>query len=105
MNDFLLWCNENITACQKKHRQLLADDRRDEAKFEQIRINVYGVFSAVYKTLKDQPEALEAKLQSIPAAWEASLRLAEEHGDAEKAHIERIKLETAGEILKEAHRD
>lgn len=105
MNEFLLWCNERIVVCQEKQRSLLADHRQDEARFEQIRINVYGVFSAVYKTLKDQPEALEKKLREIPAAWEASLRLAQEHGDEEKAHIERIKLETAAQILQEVPHD
>ena len=105
MNEFLLWCAGRSAECQARHKALLADHRRDEARFEQIRMNVYGVFSAVCKTLKDQPQALEKKLRDIPAAWESSLRLALEHGDEEKAHIERIKLETAAQILQEVPHD
>ena len=45
------------------------------------------------------------KLHAIPAAWEESLRLAEEHGDTEKAHIERIKLATSAEIMQEVPHD
>lgn len=100
MNDlFLSWCDERIAACQARCRALRADSRGDEARFEQIRANVYGIFRTVYSTLKDKPDQLTRPLQDIPAAWEESLALAQSHGDAEKAHIERIKLDTAKEIL------
>ena len=105
MNHILLHCAERTQACKARREALMADHRHDEAKFEQIRMNVYGIFSAVCSTLKNQPDALAKKLQEIPAAWEESLRLADMHGDAEKAHIERIKLETAREILQEVPRD
>lgn len=105
MNEFLTWCDEHIAACQQRKQELLQDQRGDEAKFEQIRANVYGIFRAVYAALYNHPDALARKLQDIPAAWEVSLRLAEEHGDAEKAHIERIKLATTTEILREVPHD
>jgi len=99
MNDpFLSWCDERMSQCQSRCRALRADSRGDEARFEQIRANVYGVYRAVYATLQDKPDQLARKLKEIPAAWAESLSLAESHGDEEKAHIERIKLATAEEI-------
>lgn len=105
MNNFLSWCDERTAACQQRRQSLLNDQRIDEARFEQIRANVYGIFRAVCATLQNQPDALAKKLRDIPAAWEASLRLAEEHGDVEKAHIERIKLDVAAQILLEVPHD
>ena len=105
MNDFLSWCDERTAACQQRRRELTADQRIDEARFEQIRANVYGVFRAVYATLQNHPAALEKKLREIPAAWEESLCLARQHGDTEKAYIEQLKLDTAAEILQEVSHD
>lgn len=105
MNEFMLWCDARAGECREKHKQLLADSRWDEARFEQIRANVYGVFRAVCTTLQNDPQALAKKLQEIPAAWEESLRLAKEHGDEEKACIEQLKLDTAREILQEVPHD
>lgn len=99
MNDqFLAWCDAQIAACQARCRDLRTDSRGDEARFEQIRANVYSIHRAVYATLHDKPDQLAMKLREIPAAWQASLAAAEQHGDAEKAHIERLKLSTAKEI-------
>lgn len=99
MNDqFLSWCDAQIAACQARCRTLRADSRGDESRFEQIRANVYSVHRAVYATLHDMPDLLSLQFRAIPAAWEASLAAAEQHGDAEKAHIERLKLSTAQEI-------
>ena len=38
------------------------------------------------------------RMEQIPAAWEKSLEQAQFHGDAVKAHLEKIKLEAAEEI-------
>ncbi|MBR2718846.1 MAG: hypothetical protein IKB78_06105 [Clostridia bacterium] len=105
MNDFLIWCDERTAACQQRRKELAADQRIDEARFEQIRANVYGVFRAVYAALQNNPAALGKKLREIPAAWEESLQLAQQHGDAEKAYIEQLKLDTAAEILREVPHD
>ena len=105
MNEFLTWCDARAAACQQRRLALAADHRADEARFEQIRANVYGIFRAVFATLQNQPEALQKKLREIPAAWEESLRLARQYGDEEKACIERIKLETAAAILRHPPHD
>lgn len=96
--EFLTWCEQRINECKEQQRILSADERGDEARFMQIRANVYGIFLSVFKALKGDLTQVRQRLDSIPRAWEESLRLAEAHGDAEKAHIERIKLETAQAI-------
>ena len=98
MNEFLNWCDEHTRDCMNRRTALSADGRGDEASFMQIRANVYGIFRAVYTALKGDLSQLQARLTSIPAAWETALAEAETHNDAQKAHIERIKLETAAAI-------
>ena len=81
----------------------------------QDEINVRDFIQTNYKEYKGnadflagatpRTQGLMKKLQAIPAAWEVSLRLAEEHGDTEKAHIERIKLATSAEIMQEVPHD
>lgn len=97
-DEFLIWCDERTADCMAQQRALSADGRGDEARFMQIRANVYGIFRAVYAALKGDLPAVQARLTSIPAAWEESLWQAQSHGDIEKAHIEQIKLETAAAI-------
>lgn len=97
-DEFLTWCDQRTSECMAQQQALSADGRSDEARFMQIRANVYGIFRSVYTALKGDLTAVQERLTSIPAAWEESLRLAELHGDAEKAHIERIKLETVQAI-------
>ena len=105
MNEFLTWCDNRTAACHQRRQALAADQRIDEARFEQIRANVYGIFRAVYAALQNNPAALEKKLREIPAAWEDSLRQAREHNDEETAYIEQLKLDTAAEILREVPHD
>lgn len=96
--EFIRWCDERMADCAARQKSLAADDRVDEARFMMIRSNVYGIFRSVCTALNGNREALLQRLTAIPSAWEASLHLAEQHGDEEKAHIERIKLETAAAI-------
>lgn len=83
-----------------------ADDRADEAVFAKIQMNVYDIFLTVFsagiRSAGDDDEKLcqffLARLDQIPQSWQASLSAATEHGNTEKAHIEQLKLDTAGEI-------
>lgn len=95
---FISWCDDHASECLAQQRILAADSRKDEAAFMQIRANVYGIFRAVYTAMNGDLARVKEKLTSIPAAWEESLRRAEAHGETEKAHVERIKLETVHAI-------
>ena len=99
MNDsFLTWCDQRLAACETRRASLLADQRGDEARFEQVRSNVYGIFRAVYSALGYSKALLLRRLEEISSSWVESLRQAEIHGDTDKAHIERVKLDACAEI-------
>lgn len=99
------WLTDKAAACEARRAALAADGRGDEAKFERIRVNVYDLFrtaaQAIHRAQPDEAAAwrmFAQRLDDIPAAWQRSLDVAREHGDAEKAHIERVKLEAAEDI-------
>ncbi|MEA5040297.1 MAG: hypothetical protein VB086_10725 [Clostridiaceae bacterium] len=103
MLDFL---NERISDCQARRKLLQKESRDDEADFEKIRENVYGIFKTVLSTgIGTQGETADGargffleKLEQIPSNWTASYEKAAAHEDAQKMHIEGIKLEAVREI-------
>ena len=63
-----------------------------------MRSNVYGIFRTVYSALGHSKALLLRHLEKISSSWVESLRQAEIHGDADKAHIERVKLDVCAEV-------
>ncbi len=105
--DTLLAFLENqIQACKTRSSALSADNRKDEAVFEEIRCNVYDIFRTVFQAGQKQfPENKEAQLRffrerldAIPKSWQSSLDAARQHEDSRKACIEEIKLEAVSHI-------
>lgn len=99
------WLAERIALCGQRGQALRADDRGDEAAFEKIRANVYDIFRTVLSVAERNCGDGEAarrfplrRLESIPSGWHASYEKAQAHDDPVKARIERIKLDTVGEI-------
>ena len=98
------WLTERIALCGQRGQALCADGRGDEAAFEKIRANVYDIFRTVLSVAERScgdgaaRRFLLQKLESIPSGWSASYEKAQAHDDPVKARIERIKLDTAGEI-------
>lgn len=102
----LAYFDGQIAQCAARSKALSADDRQDEARFEQVRANIFDVFKTVFSTALRSSARHSAlaepffreKLDQIPANWSAAYRLACQHGEVDKAHLERVKLETAEEI-------
>lgn len=98
------WLDSQIAACAVRKKALCADERKDEANFEQIRMNVYNIFKSVLSVAaacggeEAQDAFFERRLATIPQAWREALAKAEAHQDTEKAQIERIKLEALENI-------
>lgn len=98
------WLEQKIAACKENKKALCADERADEATFEQIRANVYDIFKTVLTVgaKNSDPEKaatfFRQRLETIPRAWREELATAEAHDDGEKAQIERVKLEALEEI-------
>ena len=105
-NQITTYFDERIAACQAAVAALNADNRADEAVFEKIRLNVFGIFRSVYNAgcqycggdTAKQLDFLRGRFLKLRSDWEAAYENALLHGDNEKAHIERIKLTAADEI-------
>lgn len=105
-NAVLSFFESKLSDCSAEISALNADHRADEAVFMKVRMNVYDIFRTVFSacakfTGEDDQKLVQSfltKLRQIPQNWHSSLAVAEQHGDLEKAHIERIKLDTATEI-------
>ena len=104
-DQFMDWLAQQAAACEGRRVALAAEGREDEARFERIRYNVYDLFrttvGALHRAEPDENAAwwlFERRLKDIPSTWQRSHDLAELHGDAKKAHIEKIKLEAAADI-------
>ena len=103
---FALYLEEQIAACKERGRLLAADARMDEGNFEKIRANVYEIFKTILSAAervcgKDdlaKRRFFLKKAEEKPMNWKASYEKAEQHGDVEKMHIERIKIDTIQEI-------
>ncbi len=95
---FAKWSEERIADCEALQAELTRDGRQDEAAFMQIRKNVYNIFLTAGRALKGDMAALKVRLERIPEPWEKSLAAAQAHDDIQKAHIEKIKLETVASI-------
>lgn len=98
--------DEQIAMCGQRNKELLDDERTDEAAFEKVRANVYDIFrtilSVAVKTSKGDPDAVRRffvrKTEQIPSSWATAYDKAAKHDDAVKMRLEQIKLDTIGEI-------
>ncbi len=97
---------DKISQCNNLSLQLASDDRKDEAVFAKVQMNVYDIFSTVFSAAvkaagQDDQKVVQFfadRIQQIPQSWHIALANAEKFNQTEKAHIERVKLDTATEI-------
>ena len=100
------YLEEHVAQCAQARAQLMADHRGDEANFQAIQGNVYGIFSTILKVAVEQnpdnPQGVEGfflkKLEEIPAHWVEAREKATTRGDEIAAHLERLKLEAAEDV-------
>ena len=103
---------ERISQYKKLAHELTSDDRADEAVFAKVQMNVYDIFNTIFSVAvktsgQDDQKIVQfflTRIQQIPQSWHTALANAEQHGETEKAHIERIKLDVVAEIKKEFER-
>ena len=106
---FTAYLDAAIARCAEQEKQLMVDDRKDEAVFEKIRANVYNIFRTIIgvavQTCGEDLEKIRdffwKRIDQIPAGWKASYEAAKQHDDAEKVQIEEIKLAVVQEIRAE----
>lgn len=100
---------DRIAQYKKLGQDLTSDDRADEAVFAKVQMNVYDIFNTIFSVAvktsgQDDQKVVQfflKKIQQIPQSWHTALANAEQHGETEKAHIERIKLDVIAEIQNE----
>lgn len=110
---YLSYIDDKISHCNRISEEYKADQRKDEADFERIKVNIYEVFRTLFLSdvKKLEGKNLEEdkydntlynnylnRFDTIPANWRASLSRAKEHGDATTQVIEETKLAAAEEI-------
>lgn len=101
---FLKYLDDTIQAADKEEKELLLDERKDDAQHVKVKTNIYNVFKTTFQAvLKNRTEeefiALYInKMNTIPANWKTSYENAKAHNDTEKMLIEEIKLQTLNEI-------
>lgn len=100
--EMLAYISARIDGHKQEQQRLRTADRADEAAHQQIIINVYGIFPAVYQATGYDLIAALMRFRSIIAPWEESRRNALAHHDSAKAFIEEIKLNAAADLIRYA---
>ena len=105
--DFITFLQNEKEACIKKEKQLIADERKDEANLCKVEANIYDVFATLYQVSCKQAAGNEeeaekmfiAKAEAVPKNWHISYEKAKEHDDSAKILIEETKLKAVEKIM------
>lgn len=103
------WFEEKIAACSRRNAELQADDRTDEAVFEKVKANIYDAMrtwmTVAVRIGNGNEKAVKdffiARVEQIPASWEAAYEKAKEHNDAARMQTEQVKLDVVREVRAE----
>lgn len=114
MNEFLTYIDKLVVKYQAEEEMLIKMDRKDEANFAKIRVNICEICKTLYGASMKMAQSRERENVDINEAfkeeyfrqltrllenWKISYEKAKEHGDASKIVIEEIKLETLQMVL------
>ena len=103
-NMFIEYIDKKIQELKNEEMVLGKEDRRDEANFVKIKINICEICKTLYNVSKKGPKGQSAKeffvqkLEKLSGEWNASKDKAKEHNDIEKVTIEELKLEVLNEV-------
>ena len=105
-NQFLEFLDASIQLTQDKEKELILDDRKDDADHLKVKANIFNVFKTIFIAITSKEDLGEEeiklsflkKLETIPANWKTSYENAKAYNDVEKILIEEIKLLTVDEI-------
>ena len=99
MEQFTTYLNETIANLQIEEQKLIASDRKDEANFTRIKINICDICRTIYHVSAKSYSGVALKeeylrqLTRLPENWKISLEKAKEHEDVQKIVVEETKLE------------
>lgn len=104
MEQYIAYLNETITALQVEEQDLIRSERKDDANFIRIKINICDICRTIYNVSAKTYSGVALKeeytrqLTRLPENWKISLDKAKEHGDTKKIVVEETKLEMFAEI-------
>lgn len=99
MSKYIEYLDATIEELKKQEKELVQTNRKDEANFIRIRINICDISKTIYNVSakKNSGSALKEEyvrqLTRLPENWKVSYQKAKENGDVQKILIEETKLE------------
>lgn len=101
---FIEYIDNKIQELENEDMLLEKENRKDEANFSKIKINICEICKTLYNVSKKAPNGQNAKefyiqkLEKLSMEWNASRDKAKEHNDIEKVIIEELKLEVLNDV-------
>ena len=101
---FIEYIDNKIQELENEDMLLEKENRKDEANFSKIKINICEICKTLYNVSKKGPNGQSAKefyiqkLEKLCMEWNASRDKAKEHNDIEKVIIEELKLEVLNDV-------
>ena len=99
MNKYIEYLDETIKELQKQEKELIQTNRKDEANFIRIKMNICDISKTIYNVSAKKNRGIALKeeyarqLTRLPENWKVSYQKAKENGDVQKVLIEETKLE------------
>ena len=90
MNKYIEYLDETINELKEQEKVLVQTNRKDEANFVRIKINICDIAKTIYNVFSKKNNASELKeeylkkLNSLPENWKISYHKAKEHDDVQK---------------------
>lgn len=102
---YKVFLEQSKKQCEEKEKKLILEDRKDDANFERIKQNVYGILETFLNQMnKEKNLNLEEdstdnfikyylkRIEEVENPWKAKLELAKKQNNTEDIVVEEIKL-------------
>lgn len=103
MKEFIDYLTHQIETGRENIARLEADDRRDDADFAKVRVNIYDVCRTVTIALIDRPvsgaDAVKNRFERFREEWTAALDKAKAHDDTRNIVVGETKLEALADVI------
>ena len=99
MSKYIEYLDETTKELQKREKEFIQTNRKDEANFIRIKINICDICKTIYNVSAKSNSGVALKeeyirqLTRLPENWKISYEKAKEYGDAQKILVEETKLE------------
>lgn len=108
---YKVFLEQSKKQCEEKEKKLILEDRKDDANFERIKQNVYGILETFLNQMnKEKNLNLEEdsndnfikyylkRIEEVENPWKAKLELAKKQNNTEDIVVEEIKLSITKQV-------